>query len=199
MLVCAFFAQSCTRDRGCSAHPAFPAPSVRRGRNERSKPRARHAARSRNCMPPSLHFAVIASQRIGAKRRPMTGSAKQSIAQQKERVDCFVASLLAMTILSSGIDVGMHTATLVMPGLDPGIHPSSQEVLSKRGIAGSSPAMTFTRRAHHSRVVPANAGTHAPRSFVRVCGPLSFYNKRRWLWVPARGRDDGRWRKDDER
>ncbi len=40
---------------------------------------------------------VIASQRIGAKRRPMTGSAKQSIAQQKGRVDCFVASLLAMT------------------------------------------------------------------------------------------------------
>src|SRR6266487_4123900 len=28
MLVCAFFAQSCTRDRGCSARPAFPAPSV---------------------------------------------------------------------------------------------------------------------------------------------------------------------------
>src|SRR6266567_775835 len=28
MLVCAFFAQPCTRDRGCSAHPAFPAPSV---------------------------------------------------------------------------------------------------------------------------------------------------------------------------
>src|SRR5580765_5950007 len=27
MLVCAFFAQTCTRDRGCSAHPAFPAPS----------------------------------------------------------------------------------------------------------------------------------------------------------------------------
>ena len=28
MLVCAFFCASCTRDRGCSAHPAFPAPSV---------------------------------------------------------------------------------------------------------------------------------------------------------------------------
>src|SRR6266702_5705227 len=27
MLVCALFAQICTRDRGCSAHPAFPAPS----------------------------------------------------------------------------------------------------------------------------------------------------------------------------
>ena len=27
MLVCAFFRTDCTRDRGCSAHPAFPAPS----------------------------------------------------------------------------------------------------------------------------------------------------------------------------
>src|ERR1700722_10038112 len=32
MLVCVFFAQVCTRDRGCSAHPAFPAPSDWRGR-----------------------------------------------------------------------------------------------------------------------------------------------------------------------
>jgi hypothetical protein len=31
------------------------------------------------------------------KRRPMTGSAKQSIDPQKERMDCFVATLLAMT------------------------------------------------------------------------------------------------------
>jgi hypothetical protein len=28
MLVCAFVCAVCTRDRGCSAHPAFPAPSV---------------------------------------------------------------------------------------------------------------------------------------------------------------------------
>ena len=27
MLVCAFLSASCTRDRGCSRHPAFPAPS----------------------------------------------------------------------------------------------------------------------------------------------------------------------------
>jgi hypothetical protein len=33
MLVCAFLCTHCTRDRGCSVHPAFPAPSVfgRRG------------------------------------------------------------------------------------------------------------------------------------------------------------------------
>ena len=32
-----------------------------------------------------------------ANARPMTGSAKQSISPPKERMDCFVASLLAMT------------------------------------------------------------------------------------------------------
>jgi hypothetical protein len=42
--------------------------------------------------------SVIASQRVGAKRRPMTGSAKQSILPRKERMDCFVAALLAMTV-----------------------------------------------------------------------------------------------------
>src|SRR5256885_14997182 len=34
MLVCAIFAQFGTRDRGCSAHPAFPAPSVSRVRTK---------------------------------------------------------------------------------------------------------------------------------------------------------------------
>src|SRR5258708_12818138 len=28
MLVCVFLCAYCTRDRGCSAHPAFPAPSL---------------------------------------------------------------------------------------------------------------------------------------------------------------------------
>jgi hypothetical protein len=49
--------------------------------------RARRSSKARD-----KHAAVIASQRIGAKRRPMTGSAKQSILQQEERMDCFVAS-----------------------------------------------------------------------------------------------------------
>src|SRR5437762_14347316 len=31
MLVCAYNAQFGTRDRGCSAHPAFPAPSIFEG------------------------------------------------------------------------------------------------------------------------------------------------------------------------
>src|SRR3979490_1730333 len=41
------------------------------------------------CHVVSFHFsihAVIASQRVGAKRRPMTGSAKQSIAARTNRI-----------------------------------------------------------------------------------------------------------------
>src|SRR6516225_6312660 len=41
-------------------------------------------------------MAVIASHRVRAKRGPMTGSAKQSRAA-RGTLDCFVASLLAMT------------------------------------------------------------------------------------------------------
>jgi hypothetical protein len=40
--------------------------------------------------------SVIASQRVGAKRRPMTGSAKQSIAAKKDWIASSL-SLLAMT------------------------------------------------------------------------------------------------------
>ena len=49
MLVCALLCAHCTRDRGCSAHPVFPAPSRWRERNF-SKPRAQGVARRRNCI-----------------------------------------------------------------------------------------------------------------------------------------------------
>jgi hypothetical protein len=44
------------------------------------------------------HLAVIASQRVGAKRRPMTGSAKQSILSLCGEMDCFAS--LAMTVVT---------------------------------------------------------------------------------------------------
>ena len=44
-----FFSTLCTRDRGCSVHPAFPAPSFFRGTPKR-KPRAPAAARTRTCI-----------------------------------------------------------------------------------------------------------------------------------------------------
>ena len=36
MLVCAFLCANCTRDRGCSVHPVFPAPSHFRGQTKQS-------------------------------------------------------------------------------------------------------------------------------------------------------------------
>jgi hypothetical protein len=57
MLVCAFLVRNCTRDRGCSVHPVFPAPSIlREGQRtmqnsgercrENAKPYPRHCERS---------------------------------------------------------------------------------------------------------------------------------------------------------
>src|SRR4030081_1277173 len=42
-----FLCALCTRDRGCSAHPVFPAPSASQGGEMMRKPRADHAARTR--------------------------------------------------------------------------------------------------------------------------------------------------------
>src|SRR6266849_3875534 len=69
-----------TRGCGCSGHPAFPTPS--RGRKINAQ-LGRFAPRDREVV--SGYF-VIASE------------AKQSIAPRKGRMDCFVASLLAMTV-----------------------------------------------------------------------------------------------------
>jgi hypothetical protein len=52
--------------------------------------KAPDAAPSRHCEPTGR-----------ANARPMTGSAKQSISPHKGRMDCFVASLLAMTMIAS--------------------------------------------------------------------------------------------------
>jgi hypothetical protein len=54
MLVCRFVCANRTRDRGCSKHPVFPAPSISKRAKRRCKPRAMKAARSRNCIHPSL-------------------------------------------------------------------------------------------------------------------------------------------------
>ncbi len=50
--VCALSVRNCTRDRGCGAHPVFPAPSQSSRRaNDRCKPRADRAARTRSHVP----------------------------------------------------------------------------------------------------------------------------------------------------
>ena len=52
MLVCAFLVRNCTRDRGCSVHPVFPAPSHFE-RARRSKTRA-NVSRDREAISTSL-------------------------------------------------------------------------------------------------------------------------------------------------
>ena len=47
MLVCASSVRNCTRDRGCGAHPVFPASSDKEGGKFFSKPRTDDVARSR--------------------------------------------------------------------------------------------------------------------------------------------------------
>src|SRR3979411_2476050 len=74
MLVCTLFDANRTRDRGCSAHPVFPAPSVSRARFSCKTP---GASRRENA---KLYLAVIASE------------AKQSISPRKEGMDRFAGA-----------------------------------------------------------------------------------------------------------
>src|SRR6202035_606618 len=48
MIVCVFLGRTCTRDRGCAVHPAFPRSLCLEGREINGKPRAEHAARMRS-------------------------------------------------------------------------------------------------------------------------------------------------------
>jgi hypothetical protein len=73
MLVCANCATFGTRDRGCSAHPAFPAPSLRREGQQICKARANHAARTGTHVSSSLRAKrsnpSIRTRRYGLLRR----------------------------------------------------------------------------------------------------------------------------------
>jgi hypothetical protein len=71
MLVCASPSAICTRDRGCSKHPAFPAPSFFEGQDS-SKPRAHRAARTQTHiqllspgLPPPLKLRRAAPESLG--------------------------------------------------------------------------------------------------------------------------------------
>jgi hypothetical protein len=60
-----FFVHSCTRDRGCSAHPAFPAPSCSfQGGGNRRKARAYRAARSGICVCKESGYCEERSVRV---------------------------------------------------------------------------------------------------------------------------------------
>src|SRR6266568_5359285 len=90
MLVCIFVCANRTRDRGCSKHPVFPAPSISKRANEIAN-LGLHAPRE--CETVST---VIASE------------AKQSMSRHKERMDCF--ALLAMTAAVLSRQPSQHPA-----------------------------------------------------------------------------------------
>ena len=70
-----------TRDRGCSVHPAFPAPSFRRGANEFAELGRKRAAGTRghvllfNAPSPSRRGTRIAGARSRSRPRPWSRTA----------------------------------------------------------------------------------------------------------------------------
>src|SRR5665213_4266042 len=73
MLVCAFPVHQCTRDRGCSAHPVFPAP-FRRGANEMENLGQKPVARTMTHIPSSSPGACPRPDRGRPLSRVMTVS-----------------------------------------------------------------------------------------------------------------------------
>src|ERR1700694_3159022 len=50
MLVCVFVVHFCTRDRGCSVHPVFPAPSFLEGQGSCKTPGASRRGTAKACL-----------------------------------------------------------------------------------------------------------------------------------------------------
>src|SRR5437868_4930009 len=65
MLVCTFVCANRTRDRGCSKHPVFPAPSDKEGGKLPSKPRAQCAARMRGHILYRDYFHTVVPANAG--------------------------------------------------------------------------------------------------------------------------------------
>src|SRR5882757_5901191 len=82
MLVCALLCAHCARDLGCSVHPVFPAPSFFGGTTI-----CKISGASRRENADAYLDAVIARSE----------ATRQSILPLRGEMDCFVASLLAMT------------------------------------------------------------------------------------------------------
>src|SRR6267154_2047268 len=88
MLVCDFRSAFCTRDRGCSAHPAFPAPSSLRDNDMQTS----GASRRENADVYPLFDIRIEFPPRHCERSEAIHRAPGL------KLDCFVAALLAMTV-----------------------------------------------------------------------------------------------------
>src|SRR5437879_1761814 len=63
-----FFAQFCTRDRGCSAHPVFPAPFCFRGGTIQQTSGAASREKAEVCVSPSLRGATRRSNPVPGRK-----------------------------------------------------------------------------------------------------------------------------------
>src|SRR5882724_2950420 len=93
MLVCAFSVRNCTRDRGCSAHPVFPAPSFPKEGCELTQ--SPDASRRGNA-DPHLSSCLTIESEVTSDRAPIrmaqgvfqrsgTGSRQENASNQKSR------------------------------------------------------------------------------------------------------------------
>jgi hypothetical protein len=109
-----------------------------------------------------------------ANARPMTGSAKQSIAPRKGRMDCFVAALLAMTSLHFQIRLRILAARCAR-GL-----PRTSGLLKFRGRrecrVPNAPAASRANVKWHTSVVTTvtpEIARHSPRNGFTAYAMLS--------------------------
>src|SRR5438093_906398 len=86
MLVCAIFTHFSTRDRGCSAHPAFPAPSIFEGGKEFACLGRNRAARTSLYVPTSLR-----AKRSNPYRHTRIGGLLRRFAPRNDGCRCSVA------------------------------------------------------------------------------------------------------------
>src|SRR5207247_8448155 len=85
MLVCTFVCANRTRDRGCSKHPVFPAPSNKEGGKLSSKPRAKRAARTRSHILYRGYFNTVVPANAGThtpRRTPPCPDGRRLSVQQ---------------------------------------------------------------------------------------------------------------------
>src|SRR6266853_6508815 len=86
MLVCAFLCAFCTRDRGCSVHPAFPAPSS--GEKHQATLGRFRAARSRIY----VRYQTPSLRATGSRECAPDDRLREAIhVAACRKMDCFVA------------------------------------------------------------------------------------------------------------
>jgi len=104
MLVCAFLRKHCTRDRGCSKHPAFPAPSVLRDKVHANL--GRSAPREGEVMFTSADANKFATPDNEHQQRDVTSACSSFVLRNVFSKHAFVALQSPFAIRALGKPVG---------------------------------------------------------------------------------------------